>query len=43
VANLEPRTLRGVESQGMVLAAESDGQIVLAGVEAPVPPGSRVK
>ena len=30
VANLAPRTLRGVESQGMVLAAESEGQIVLA-------------
>lgn len=43
VANLAPRTLRGVESQGMVLAAESDGQIVLAGFETPVPPGSKVK
>jgi methionyl-tRNA synthetase len=43
VANLEPRTLRGVESQGMVLAAESDGQIILAGFEAPVHPGSKVK
>jgi methionyl-tRNA synthetase len=43
VANLAPRTLRGVESQGMVLAAESDGQIVLAGFEAPVSPGSKVK
>ena len=39
VANLAPRTLRGVESQGMVLAAESDGQIVLAGFDAPVNPG----
>lgn len=43
VANLAPRTLRGIESQGMVLAAESDDQIVLAGFEAPVPPGSKVK
>jgi methionyl-tRNA synthetase len=43
VANLAPRTLRGVESQGMVLAAESDGQIVLAGFDAPVSPGSKVK
>ena len=41
VANLAPRTLRGVESQGMVLAAESDGQIVLAGFDAAVQPGSR--
>jgi methionyl-tRNA synthetase len=43
VANLAPRTLRGVESQGMVLAAESDGQIVLAGFDTSVHPGSKVK
>ncbi|HSF29667.1 MAG TPA: methionine--tRNA ligase [Candidatus Tectomicrobia bacterium] len=43
VANLAPRTLRGVESQGMVLAAESDGQIVLAGFDVAVQPGSKVK
>jgi methionyl-tRNA synthetase len=43
VANLVPRTLRGVESQGMVLAAESDGQIVLASFDASVQPGSQVK
>ncbi len=43
VANLAPRTLRGVESQGMVLAAESDGQIVLASFEAAVNPGAKVK
>jgi methionyl-tRNA synthetase len=43
VANLAPRTLRGVESQGMVLAAESDGRIVLAGFDTSVHPGSKVK
>jgi methionyl-tRNA synthetase len=43
VANLAPRTLRGIESQGMVLAAESDGQIILAGFDSPVIPGSKVK
>jgi methionyl-tRNA synthetase len=43
VANLAPRILRGVESQGMVLAAESDGQIVLASFDTPVHPGSKVK
>jgi methionyl-tRNA synthetase len=42
VANLAPRTLRGVESQGMVLAAQSDGQIVLASFDSPVKPGSQV-
>jgi len=43
VANLAPRTLRGIESQGMVLAAETDGRIVLATFEAPVSPGAKVK
>jgi methionyl-tRNA synthetase len=43
VANLAPRTLRGIESQGMILAAESDGQIILASFDASVHPGSKVK
>jgi methionyl-tRNA synthetase len=43
VTNLAPRTLRGIESQGMVLAAEADGRIVLASFEAPVSPGAKVK
>ena len=43
VANLTPRTLRGIESQGMVLAAESNDQIVLASFDAAVQPGSKVK
>jgi methionyl-tRNA synthetase len=43
VANLGPRTLRGIESQGMVLAAESDGQVVLASFDASVNPGSKVE
>src|SRR3989344_5357448 len=29
VANLEPRTLMGFESQGMVLCADADGPVVL--------------
>jgi methionyl-tRNA synthetase len=43
VANLKPAVLRGVESQGMALAA-SDGQaVILVSPERPVPPGSLVK
>jgi len=41
VANLEPTTLRGVRSEGMVLAVEGR-QLVLLGPERPVPPGSVV-
>ena len=46
VANLAPRVVRGVESQGMLLAAgdESDGarRPVILAPAGPVPPGSSV-
>ena len=45
IANLEPATLAGLESNGMVLAASgADGTPVLLTVDLPdqVPPGSRV-
>ena len=38
VANLEPRMLMGLESQGMLLAAK-DGQPVLLTPDTEVPPG----
>ena len=43
VANLEPATLMGVESQGMVLAATADGAPVLLHPGQPVPPGTEVR
>jgi methionyl-tRNA synthetase len=43
VANLEPAVLRGVESQGMLLAADSGGKPTVATFEAPVAPGTRVR
>ena len=43
VANLQPATLMGVESQGMVLAASVDGAPVLLRPDREVPAGSRVK
>lgn len=45
VANLEPRKLRGLESQGMLLAASlgSQDQPVLAGFHEDVPVGARLK
>ena len=33
VANLTPAKLMGIESQGMVLAASNDGNIILAGFD----------
>jgi methionyl-tRNA synthetase len=44
VFNLQPATLMGVESNGMVLAASPDGgKPVLLGFDNPPPPGSRVR
>jgi methionyl-tRNA synthetase len=43
VANLKPARLMGVESQGMVLAASKDENIVVLTVDKPMPPGSRVR
>lgn len=44
VANLQPATLRGVESQGMLLAAsDGDGRLALVTPERPVMSGAAVK
>ncbi len=44
VANLQPATLRGVESQGMLLAAsDSEGRLAFVTPEKPVSSGARVK
>lgn len=43
VANLKPAVIRGVESQGMLLAAEGAGGSVVLAPEAPVEPGAGVK
>jgi len=43
VANLKSATLRGVESQGMVLAASDGSSIVLVTPERPIGAGSTVK
>ena len=43
VANLEPAKLMGVESQGMVLAAEDDGGVHLLTPDVATKPGSAVK
>ena len=43
VANLEPRVLMGLESQGMLLAASVDGMPVLLAPDAPVPPGTTIR
>ena len=42
VSNLEPRTLRGIESQGMLLAAKDGDMIAVLMPEKEVAPGSRI-
>lgn len=45
VTNLQPAVIRGVESNGMLLAAgtEDQSQLAIATPQKPVPNGSRVK
>jgi methionyl-tRNA synthetase len=44
VANLEPRTIRGLESQGMIAAVSTeDGKFSLLSVTEDIPAGTRAK
>jgi methionyl-tRNA synthetase len=44
VANLEPRKLKGIESNGMIVAASTEGgKPVLAGFHEDIPVGARLK
>lgn len=43
VANLAPRIIRGLESQGMILAAEVDGVFTLLQPQTFLPAGSRIR
>lgn len=43
IFNLAPRMLRGVESQGMLLAASDEGGVVLLTPERDIAPGTKLK
>jgi methionyl-tRNA synthetase len=43
VANLEPATLMGVESNGMLLAGSDGGRLAVLALDRDLPPGARVK
>ena len=44
VANLKPAKLRGIQSQGMILAAEdAEGKLDLLGTGLDLPSGTRVR
>lgn len=42
VANLAPRKMKGIESQGMILMAEDDGKLVFVSAQTEITPGSQV-
>jgi methionyl-tRNA synthetase len=42
VANLQPATLMGIESNGMVLAASQEGDLSLLSLDKDLPPGAKV-
>jgi len=42
VANLEPAVLRGVESNGMLLAAQDGANVLVLQPERPAAPGSKI-
>lgn len=42
LTNLAPKTFRGIESQGMILAADNNGTPVLLHPEKEIPAGSKV-
>jgi methionyl-tRNA synthetase len=43
LANLAPRQIRGVESQGMILAAGEEKVVALSGLDRDAPPGTKVR
>jgi methionine--tRNA ligase beta chain len=43
VANLEPKKIRGIESQGMILAADVNGEPVILSPEKEVAPGTKIR
>jgi methionyl-tRNA synthetase len=43
VVNLEPKLLRGVESNGMVLAANAGENLAILTLDREIPPGTKIK
>lgn len=43
LVNLEPKTIKNIESKGMILAADVNGRPVVLVPDKEVPPGSKVR
>ena len=42
VTNLQPATIRGIKSEGMLLAAKKDGKLTLLSSLEPIEPGAKI-
>ena len=43
LVNMEPKTIAGIQSRGMLLAADHGGKPVWLTLEEPVPPGTKIR
>ncbi|TEU04432.1 MAG: methionine--tRNA ligase subunit beta, partial [Candidatus Aminicenantes bacterium] len=43
IVNLKPAVIRGIESQGMLLAAEIEGKAIIPSFDTDVPTGAKVR
>ncbi len=43
LANLKPKPIKGIESQGMILAAGADAVLALSGLDRDVPAGTKIR
>jgi methionyl-tRNA synthetase len=43
LANLKPKSFKGIESQGMILAAGADAVLALSALDRDVPPGTKIR
>ena len=43
LTNLEPKTIKGIESQGMILAVDIDNKAILLHPDKKIPNGSKVR
>lgn len=42
VTNLDPATIKGIKSEGMLLASEEDGKVILLTTDKEATPGSKI-
>ena len=43
ICNLDPKTIKGITSQGMLLAADDNGKVALLTVNGEISPGAKIR